>query len=589
MTGKNKNKRHVKAAQSEPMSQTEAAKNNVQTAGGVSDLRTLIQSANETLYTHLPDISMASSYTNSVSQHVPGPGPGPVPQYQPGTSVNPNPNLSTQRNQANFQYTQGAQVLQTTQNYLNSNPNQNQNIHLQNSNPCFPTDIHKLEAFATTAFQGQQAMLTFMDQINAKISAVQNTVSKLDHIEKDMSKIQITVSDLQKERSETRKKMIDFDTFAQTASAGYDDLVATKIENDSRFTHLESENIAVKTEVDELRLENEKLNEALLDLQTRTMQKNLLIFGVYEVEGPNLTSEQLVRDFFRDQLTFREGVPIDIGSLAFERVRRIGRRTNFKDIRSGELPRPRPIVVVFERFVDREVIKNAAPSLKGTRFSIREHFPSEIEERRKDLYPVMRKALENDANKVKLVKDKLFINNRLYEPSKNDKNSKFADKQVDQSHNQRRKYTSSQKSSRKNVNQNTQNLTQNRANRLNAIPEFSMPNKYEPLSRSVDSGEMPQRNTKRTASSPLETNIQNKEPRQSPDSDEERERQTEIEMDTASTAQMCHLTNVNCDLVSTTNMQTMNDTQTITVTAEIHSPSTDTLDSGLLEDQLNDK
>ena len=81
-----------------------------------------------------------------------------------------------------------------------------------------------------------------------------------------------------------------------------------------------------------------------------------------------------------------------------------------------------------------------------------------------------------------------------------------------------------------------------------------MPNRYEPLSKSVDSGETPQRNTKRTASSPLETNIQNKEPRQSPDSDEERESQTGIKMDTASTAQMCHLTNVNCDLVGTTNI-----------------------------------
>ena len=81
------------------------------------------------------------------------------------------------------------------------------------------------------------------------------------------------------------------------------------------------------------------LNEALLDIQTQTMQKNLLIFGVYEVEAPTLKSEQLVRDFFRDELTFPEGITIDIGSLAFKRVHRIGRRTNFKDIRSGELPR----------------------------------------------------------------------------------------------------------------------------------------------------------------------------------------------------------------------------------------------------------
>ena len=51
--------------------------------------------------------------------------------------------------------------------------------------------------------------------------------------------------------------MIDFDRFAQTPSAAHDNLIATKTENDSRFTHLESENIALKTEVDELRLENE--------------------------------------------------------------------------------------------------------------------------------------------------------------------------------------------------------------------------------------------------------------------------------------------------------------------------------------------
>ena len=74
-------------------------------------------------------------------------------------------------------------------------------------------------------------------------------------------------------------------------------------------------------------------------------------------------------------------------------------------------------MAVFERFSEREMIKNVASTLKGKNFSIREQFPAEIERRRKPLYPVTRKALEDKNNKVKMVRDKLYINNTLYKPS----------------------------------------------------------------------------------------------------------------------------------------------------------------------------
>lgn len=48
-------------------------------------------------------------------------------------------------------------------------------------------------------------------------------------------------------------------------------------------------------------------------------------------------------------------------------------------------------------------------------FSIREHFPPEIEERRKTLYPVMRSFAKDERNRVALVRDKLYINGKLYE------------------------------------------------------------------------------------------------------------------------------------------------------------------------------
>ena len=51
---------------------------------------------------------------------------------------------------------------------------------------------------------------------------------------------------------------------------------------------------------------------------------------------------------------------------------------------------------------------------KKNGFSIREQFPPEIEAKRKLLYPVMRSYLKDPRNRVALVRDKLYINGKLY-------------------------------------------------------------------------------------------------------------------------------------------------------------------------------
>ncbi|XP_062609263.1 protein unc-13 homolog C-like [Saccostrea cucullata] len=90
--------------------------------------------------------------------------------------------------------------------------------------------------------------------------------------------------------------------------------------------------------------------------------------------------------------------------ILIERAHRIGRRNNVK---------PRPIVAKFNRFPQRELIRKNAFKLKGTHLSIGEQFPKEIQERRKGLYPIYKKAKE-DEKKASLVKDKLYIDGELY-------------------------------------------------------------------------------------------------------------------------------------------------------------------------------
>ena len=50
--------------------------------------------------------------------------------------------------------------------------------------------------------------------------------------------------------------------------------------------------------------------------------------------------------------------------------------------------------------------------MRGRRYGIREQFPRVIEQKRKMLYPVAKEARQNKENKVRLVRDRLFINNK---------------------------------------------------------------------------------------------------------------------------------------------------------------------------------
>ena len=96
--------------------------------------------------------------------------------------------------------------------------------------------------------------------------------------------------------------------------------------------------------------------------------------------------------------------------MVFDRVHRLGRP------RDNQKSNPRPIVAKFERYKDRELIRIAGKDLneKKNGFSIREQFPPEIEAKRKLLYPVMRSYLKDPRNRVALVRDKLYINGKLY-------------------------------------------------------------------------------------------------------------------------------------------------------------------------------
>ena len=96
--------------------------------------------------------------------------------------------------------------------------------------------------------------------------------------------------------------------------------------------------------------------------------------------------------------------------IPFERVHRLGRY-------KPDQEKPRPIIAKFHRFKDRGILRQSArDTLTGTQYGVKEQFPIEVESKRRTLYPIMKKARENKENKVRMVRDRLFINDNEVAP-----------------------------------------------------------------------------------------------------------------------------------------------------------------------------
>ena len=93
-------------------------------------------------------------------------------------------------------------------------------------------------------------------------------------------------------------------------------------------------------------------------------------------------------------------------NIKIEKAYRLGRK---KD----GATRPRPIVVKFGSYVEREMERNLSKRLKGTNFGISQHYPPEVLEKRKKLIPVMLKQRQEN-KKAYIVGDKLFVNGTLW-------------------------------------------------------------------------------------------------------------------------------------------------------------------------------
>ena len=148
-----------------------------------------------------------------------------------------------------------------------------------------------------------------------------------------------------------------------------------------------------------------KLKDEINNLESYSRRDNLVLEGIQESPNENLRDK--VVDFFKKKLKQQ-----DASNIQLSRLHRLGRplyHSNYAPVR------PRPVIVRFQNFDERERVWKASWSLHEKNLFVREDFTEVTRKRRNHLLPVL-KAAKRDPNiqKCSLRGDKLVLDGRTY-------------------------------------------------------------------------------------------------------------------------------------------------------------------------------
>ena len=254
--------------------------------------------------------------------------------------------------------------------------------------------------------QKWQYIETQLQNQNQRMVNIEQRFSQMNEVKQSVTKVQSRLSDVEDKVKTVQSQMHDYDQSVQYYNDLCDDITEESTENKTRCDEINKRMSQLEINNSELKQNQDKLEEKLIDLQWRSMRENLLFVGIEESFVEKENTEYVLREFLSTNMNITYDIP-------FDRVHRLGRYDPTKHY-------PRPIIAKFERFRDRERVRLAAPrTLEGTNYGVREHFPAEIENKRRELYPVMRRYKQDKQNKVVLVRDKLYVNDVQYKLSTN--------------------------------------------------------------------------------------------------------------------------------------------------------------------------
>lgn len=247
---------------------------------------------------------------------------------------------------------------------------------------------HKRERVSSPESDSGEVIQPEMD-LTAILGDINSKLEKLNTIDNRVHNIETTVNDL--------KKSVEF--ALQTA----DEAKSMATANQSKCTKLEKCVCDLQNENQHLYSKIDYMNEHMIRLESQSRRNNLNIDGVNE--KPNEKPDDIL-GIVRDILA-KAKIP-NSDSIPIERSHR----------RPGMKGKPKPIIVKFLSFTDRELVWRHREAISSQGIWVRQDFPKAIEERRAKFRPILKAAKldprYNKKGQVSLSVDRLIVDGKPY-------------------------------------------------------------------------------------------------------------------------------------------------------------------------------
>lgn len=241
-----------------------------------------------------------------------------------------------------------------------------------------------------------------------KFSIIEQKLGKLDSIEDRLNKFDQKFGTVDSEIKSCKERIHVLEHSAQFLSDIKDEHNSIKIKLE-----------AISQSVEASKNVNNNVKDRLVDVEKQNLSNNLLFFAIEETSGGEVVMDtetngaqggtndkencvEVIYEFCEKNLKIENPKM----KIKIEKAQRLGKT------KIG-INRPRPIVVKFTQFSDREMVRKVSSRLKGTNYGISPQFPLEILAKRKKLIPVMlEKRKEKKA--AFMVGDKLYVDGVLW-------------------------------------------------------------------------------------------------------------------------------------------------------------------------------
>ena len=225
---------------------------------------------------------------------------------------------------------------------------------------------------------------------NTKLNDIQGKLDKLLSVLPEIQDLKIQVAKLEKEKEELRAS-----------------LESTQAEVEVLKEQASVTAATLKITTDKI-VKLEELERRVVKQECFNRRNNIKFFGISdnEQESPEDT-EAVLRNFLHKEMKLSKK---HLDDIEFERVHRIPTRVREEKINQH----PRPIIAKVSFFKDKQQIKSHIKHLpKGKKFGVADDFPKEVDEIRKELYPVLKQA-KRDHKTAFFNVEKLIIDKAVY-------------------------------------------------------------------------------------------------------------------------------------------------------------------------------